>query len=392
MGVSILISLTVLLGAACTSRSDSTATEPGSASGAQADFVVDDESQEVAGPRRSSGPEKTDPEPDENPADPDTDNDDPADTDPDNDDPIGTEAPDEPEPEGPPRRRDTGPTTVEPVFLFPASRGDSGDAVKALQSRLANLGFAPGPADGSYGTRTGNAVAAFQFLVDLEQTGNADDRTIAELGSYYYDGLILSAGDEGPDVAALQQRLADGPFDPGAIDGQYSLTTIQAVWALEKLAGMPVDGNWGPLDEKAWQLLQSGAIGGPVEDHEQRWVEVSLSEQLVKVYDPGQTTPTLISHISSGSGRPWSNDEYSGSSITPIGDFEITRRISGWRESSLNIGRLYNPLYFRGGIAFHGATSVPLYPASHGCVRVPMHIAEYLPGELPNGTAVHVDA
>ncbi|MEM9655792.1 MAG: L,D-transpeptidase family protein [Actinomycetota bacterium] len=291
-----------------------------------------------------------------------------------------------------PRTPDSGPTTVEPVFLFPAARGDSGDAVQALQARLTNLGFAPGTPDGTYGRKTSDAVAAFQFLVDLEQTGEADDRTIAALTTYRYDGIILLAGDEGDAVETLQRRLADGPFDPGPIDGEYGLTTVQAVWALEKLAGMPVDGNWGPLDEKAWELLAAGEIGAPTESHDVRWVEVSLSEQLVKVYDPGQTAPTLISHVSSGSGIPWSNEEYSGSSITPIGDFEITRRISGWRESSLNIGRLYNPLYFRGGIAFHGATSVPLYPASHGCVRVPMHIAEYLPDELPNGTAFHVDA
>jgi lipoprotein-anchoring transpeptidase ErfK/SrfK len=125
-------------------------------------------------------------------------------------------------------------------------------------------------------------------------------------------------------------------------------------------------------------------------DNDQRWVEVDLSEQLVKVYDPGERTPTLISHASSGSGIPWSNEDHSGSSVTPRGDFHIDRRIDGWRESSLGIGRLYKPLYFRGGIALHGSQSVPLYPASHGCVRLPMHIADYLPGELPNGTPVHV--
>ena len=98
----------------------------------------------------------------------------------------------------------------------------------------------------------------------------------------------------------------------------------------------------------------------------------------------------MVSHVSSGSGIPWSNEEHSGSSVTPLGDFHIYRRISGWRESSLDIGRLYNPLYFNGGIALHGATSVPLYPASHGCIRLPMHIADSLPGELPDGTPVHV--
>ncbi len=278
------------------------------------------------------------------------------------------------------------------VTLLPADRGDSGPVVVALQDRLDALGFTPGSADGSYGRRTAAAVEAFQGLVDLEPTGTADAATVTALAEYRYDGLLLRAGDEGDEVEELQQRLADGPFDPGPIDGEYGRRTVEAVWALEKLAGVVVDGDWGPLDEKAWQQLLDGEIGQPERTNELRWVEVDLSQQLVKVYDPGDDMPVLISHASSGSGIPWKNEEHSGSSITPVGDFHISRRISGWRESSLDIGRLYNPLYFRGGIALHGSQSVPLYPASHGCIRLPMHIAEYLPDELPNGTPVHVMA
>jgi len=202
----------------------------------------------------------------------------------------------------------------------------------------------------------------------------------------------VTVDDEGSKVEQLQELLATGPFDPGAPDGEYGTRTIQAVWALEKLAGIPVDGNWGPADDWAFTRLLDGRLGTPIHRHDDRWVEVDLSQQLMKIYDPGANTPVLISHISSGSGVPWENEDHSGSSITPRGNFHIQRRISGWRESSLDIGRLYNPLYFTGGIAFHGALSVPNYPASHGCVRVPMHIAEYLPGELPNGTPVHVMA
>lgn len=277
-----------------------------------------------------------------------------------------------------------------PFTLWPSARGDSGEVVLALQDRLDEVGMGSGGSDGSYGRRTAAAVEAFQRLVDLEPTGDAGPETIAALADYRYDGLLLRKGDEGPAVEELQHRLGAGPFDPGPVDGSYGSATVQAVWALEKLAGMPTDGDWGPFDEKAWQLLTAGEIGAPERSHETRWVEVDLSRQLVKVYDPDSPTPTLISHASSGSGIPWENEDHSGSSITPTGDFHISRRISGWRESSLNIGRLYNPLYFNGGIAFHGATSVPLYPASHGCVRLPMHIADYLPDELPNGTAVHV--
>ncbi len=280
----------------------------------------------------------------------------------------------------------------ETVWLATAKRGDSGDDVAALQERLNALGMGAGPVDGDYGRRTEQAVQAFQRLVRLTPTGEADRITLSHLADFRYDGPIMTAESDSATVLAVQQRLADGPFDPGTPDGEYGPATRQAVWALEKLAGIPVDGEWGPLDEWAWQQLEENKIGRPAESDDVRWVEVDLSEQLVKVYDPGDPTPVLVTHASSGSGIPWSNEEHSGSSITPTGDFEITHRIDGWRESSLDIGRLYNPLYFVGGIALHGSLSVPLYPASHGCIRLPMHVAEYLPDELPNGTPVHVMA
>lgn len=267
---------------------------------------------------------------------------------------------------------------------------DRGTKVEKVQRRLAKLGFAPGPVDGAYGPRTEAAVDAFQMIAGLERTGQADATTVAALADYESDVKLLEAGDSGPAVEQLQRRLAEAPFDPGPADGAYGTKTVEAVWALEKLAGVPVDGNWGPLDEHALARLEDGGIGAPKRGHDKRWVEFDLSQQVMKVYDPGETRPVLVSHGSSGSGIPWENEEHSGSSVTPPGDFVISRRIDGWRESSLDIGRLYNPLYFNGGIAFHGATSVPLYPASHGCVRLPMHIAEYLPDELPNGTPVHV--
>lgn len=281
---------------------------------------------------------------------------------------------------------------VASSWLRTAKRGDGGDHVLALQQRLNDLGLAAGQPDGDYGRRTERAVRGFQRLIRVEPTGRADRITLNYLEDYSYDGPIVNPESSTSEVEDLQKRLATGPFDPGAPDGEYGTSTTQAIWALEKLADIPVDGVWGPLDEWAWGQLEAGRIGNPVRENEQRWVEVDLSEQLMKVYDPGNPVPVLVSHASSGSGIAWSNEEFSGSSVTPRGDFKIQRRIRGWRESSLNIGRLYNPLYFVGGIAFHGATSVPLYPASHGCIRLPMHIADYLPDELPNGTPVHVMA
>ena len=61
---------------------------------------------------------------------------------------------------------------------------------------------------------------------------------------------------------------------------------------------------------------------------------------------------------------------------------------SGWGKSPL--GQLYQPYYFDGGIAVHGYTSVPTRPASHGCTRIPMHIAEYFHTLVHVGDPVYV--
>jgi peptidoglycan hydrolase-like protein with peptidoglycan-binding domain len=273
--------------------------------------------------------------------------------------------------------------------LVPSKRGDDGPAVAALQDLLTDSGISQLSADGDYGRKTEVAVAAFQRFVGLPSTGEADLETLDVLVRFRPGRPILDPGDEGEAVEELQTLLALSPLDPGTVDGTFGSGTQTAIWALEKLADLPIDGRWGPLDEWAFDRLQNGELTTPAQAHDDRWVEVDLTTQTMVVYNP-DASPALISHISSGSGVPWSNEDHSGSSVTPQGDFAIQRRIAGWRESSLGIGRLYNPLYFVGGIAFHGATSVPLYPASHGCIRVPMHIADYLPDELPNGTPVHV--
>jgi hypothetical protein len=49
---------------------------------------------------------------------------------------------------------------------------------------------------------------------------------------------------------------------------------------------------------------------------------------------------------------------------------------------------MWNPIYINQGIAIHGALTVPREPASHGCIRVPMHVSEYLWGVIEKGDKV----
>ena len=71
--------------------------------------------------------------------------------------------------------------------------------------------------------------------------------------------------------------------------------------------------------------------------------------------------------------------------------FRINReRPDGWWVGDL--GQIYRPKYFIGGVAIHGSLSVPAYPASHGCVRVSVAAMDMIWEQeiLPRGTTVVV--
>jgi hypothetical protein len=197
---------------------------------------------------------------------------------------------------------------------------------------------------------------------------------------------VLERGEHSDAVAAVQRRLGELHFDPGPVDGAYGTGTFYAVEAFQKLAGMGVDGKVGPEVAAA---LDNPPFPAPlVADGEPNRIEVDKGRQLMFVYLDGNLR--LITHISTGSGKEYcAEGECGNHAITPEGAFRFIWRYKGWRESRL--GKLYNPVYFtRSGIAVHGSTSVPTYPASHGCVRIPMHIAEYFPSLVKSGEAVYV--
>jgi lipoprotein-anchoring transpeptidase ErfK/SrfK len=59
---------------------------------------------------------------------------------------------------------------------------------------------------------------------------------------------------------------------------------------------------------------------------------------------------------------------------------------STWLGSAI----LYRTMTFHGNFAIHGYHSVPTYPASHGCVRVPIREADWLYDQSPVGERVYV--
>ena len=51
---------------------------------------------------------------------------------------------------------------------------------------------------------------------------------------------------------------------------------------------------------------------------------------------------------------------------------------------------MYYSSFFVGAYAIHGYQSVPPYPASHGCVRIPLWVAYRLYSLIDYGTEIYI--
>ena len=204
----------------------------------------------------------------------------------------------------------------------------------------------------------------------------------------------------GAEVQAMQEALAALNFDPGPIDGIFGGATVRSVWAFEKIVlGTPRTEMRGVVTADIWNQMNSDVVVAPRRTPGGTHMEVYLPEQVSILFKDGEAR--VISHVSSGENIEWcdvveidlddgTTEEKGicGISKTPGGVYHFERKVDGWRNAKL--GRLYQPVYFNYGIAIHGAGNVPDYPASRGCVRHPMHIAEYLPDLIEINDAIYV--
>jgi hypothetical protein len=218
----------------------------------------------------------------------------------------------------------------------------------------------------------------------------------------------IGPGYQGDDVTRVQQRLTELGFAPGPIDGQFGSLTKMAVWAFEKLV-METDREKakGLVTPEIWDRMQDPIVVRPRREVSEtpRHTEIYLPQQVLAVFDGNKAV--FVSHISTGDNSEWceevtispgeiGNEEGTeplkrgecGKSITPGGVYQYKRRVIGRRESAL--GGMLNPVYFNYGIAVHGATNVPLQPASHGCIRIPNDLSEGFAGLVEIGDLVYV--
>jgi Putative peptidoglycan binding domain/L,D-transpeptidase catalytic domain len=203
---------------------------------------------------------------------------------------------------------------------------------------------------------------------------------------------VYSSG--GSETARIQQRLLDLGFWLSGADGDYGLTTYQAVMAFQKYMQLPATGEVDEATAAALSYYNERARG---------WadagtlVEVDKTRQLLFVVVDGRTL--WVFNTSTGDGEPYAESDQNTPggmliedvAITPDGVHELYReKAEGWWNGDL--GRMYRPKYVVGGVAVHGSNSVPNYPASHGCIRVTVQAMDFIwdSGIMPLGMPVWV--
>ncbi len=197
----------------------------------------------------------------------------------------------------------------------------------------------------------------------------------------------------GQESARIQQRLFELGFWISAADGDYGLTTRQAVMAFEKYMGFEADGK---VDQRTADALSTMTLRPVARANSGTLVEIDKAKQLLYLVIDGRTD--WILNTSTGNGDEYTEQDQntpgeviSGVSLTPSGLHKVNReRPEGWWEGDL--GEIYRPKYFVGGVAVHGSNSIPNYPASHGCVRVSVPAMDWIwdSGIMPIRTPVWV--
>jgi hypothetical protein len=176
----------------------------------------------------------------------------------------------------------------------------------------------------------------------------------------------LGPGSRGAAVTALERRLAALRYTVRGIDRLYAGDTVDAVLAFQKVHGLP---RTGRVDSRIWRALRGARTPSPrfLGSH----VEVYKGRQVAFEVRGGRVAG--ITHVSTGA-----------TGNTPLGTWRVYRKVNGWDWV------LWYPLYFHRGFALHGYPSVPAYPASHGCVRLPMWFAPGFHARWPSGATVRI--
>ena len=177
-------------------------------------------------------------------------------------------------------------------------------------------------------------------------------------------------GARGRRVLLLQRGLRKLGFAV-PLTGHFDGGTGRAVLAFRKTNHL---GRNGYATTRVFSLvLRNRGAFRPRFPRAGRHVEFDWSRQVLAIVNGAR--PRRVYHASSGK----------ASTPTVFGAFRFYRKQPG-----TNSHGMVQSNYFVGGYAIHGYPSVPSYPASHGCIRVPIPNANEIDRQISLGQRIFV--
>ncbi len=276
--------------------------------------------------------------------------------------PVPTPAPAPPAPPAAPAEVSLRVARADRVVLTRDPIRVSGTLAPAVAGQLVTVQVHDGRRVASR-TATVDAAGAFALRVRVPRAGRHTIRAIhaasPELGAaassrVAVDVLPRAAGPRSArsSVGAVQRVLRGLGYVTGRA-GHFDARTARAVLAFRKLTGMR---RVAVADTAMLRRLAAGAGAFRVRfPRHGRHVEADLTHQVMALVDGRRVR--RIYPISSGA------------PVTPtiLGSFRIYEK----RPGTNALGMVFSSFFIR-GYAIHGYHSVPTYPASHGCLRVPV--------------------
>lgn len=186
------------------------------------------------------------------------------------------------------------------------------------------------------------------------------------------------------DTLEIETLLSNLGYWIVKVDSRADASTRHAIVAFQKVEGRKRTGTMNEADLEA--LRFAGAPKARFQTAAPH-IEVDLTRQVLFLTDRSGAVVRILP-VSSGNEKKYFDQGKWQVAHTPRGHFRIERKIDGVRKASL--GDLYYPNYFYGGVAIHGSNSIPSYPASHGCVRIPRFADRAFSRMVNVGTEVFV--
>jgi lipoprotein-anchoring transpeptidase ErfK/SrfK len=234
-------------------------------------------------------------------------------------------------------------------------------------------GFAPGDqvtldvkkvspkANGSYETRfVINACCNYSVTASVGQ---------ATSGAQTFHVGVPRHLSKGPVAKLFNKSLQAQGFHTGTRGPRVTSGTHLAIKAFRKVNGMRWSESYAP---SIFRTLLQGKGAFQPRFHDGKHVEVDISKQVMALIEGDRAVHTF--HVSTGT----------GGTPTVLGSFHFYLKQPGYNSKSM-----YYSVYFIGGYATHGYSSVPNGRASHGCVRNPIQFSRFIYNWIDLGDPMH---